>query len=68
LKLSLQYDSDLDGRALTEEKAQAHRVFVLKSKREIPLGRPRNGWEDNNKIDPKRNGMERHRLDSSGLG
>jgi len=53
LTLSLQYDSNPDGRALTEEKAHSHRVFVGKSKSKIAFGRPRNGWEDNNKMDPK---------------
>jgi hypothetical protein len=34
-----------------EEKKNAYRIFVRKSERKIPLGRPRHRWKNNIKID-----------------
>jgi hypothetical protein len=33
------------------ERRGAYRVLVGKTEGKRPLGRPRRGWEDNNKID-----------------
>jgi hypothetical protein len=53
------------GRACStnKEKRNAYRILVGKSEGKRPLGRPRRGWVDNNKMDLKRDRMGWHGLD-----
>jgi len=46
----------------------AYRVMVQIYKQKRLLARPRHGWDDNMKVDIKRNYMGRHGLVSSGCG
>jgi hypothetical protein len=40
-----------------EEMRKAHRMYVGKSERKIPFGRPKCRWEDNNTMDLKEMGV-----------